>query len=262
MTNASFAFVSTNSICQGKAVSSLWPTILGKNLEISFAYTSFKWSNLANYNAGVTVVIVGVTSKRGSRKRLFVSVDKNLIETREVAAINAYLVAAQEIYIEPRGANLSGLNSMVFGNMPIDGGFLSFTRDEIETAKIPEDTRVHFIKRIYGGAEYVRGLTRYCLWVHDDNENTVREIPKFEERFRLVRKFRLSSKRPATYELADMPHRFGWIAQTGNEVVTLLPRILSERRGYIAVGHEPAGTLTTDQAYALNRPGFAGGYFA
>ena len=41
--NCEFAFVSTNSICQGEQVSLLWPTILNKNQEIGFAYTSFKW---------------------------------------------------------------------------------------------------------------------------------------------------------------------------------------------------------------------------
>ncbi len=41
-TTASFAFVSTNSICQGKAVAGLWPSILGEDLEIFFAHTSFR----------------------------------------------------------------------------------------------------------------------------------------------------------------------------------------------------------------------------
>ena len=59
-TKSSAAFVSTNSICQGQQVSILWPLIFGTGHEISFAYTSFKWTNLASHNAGVTVVIVGI----------------------------------------------------------------------------------------------------------------------------------------------------------------------------------------------------------
>lgn len=58
--NAKFAFVSTNSICQGEQVSVLWPLILNCKEEILFAYTSFKWHNNAKANAGVTVVIIGV----------------------------------------------------------------------------------------------------------------------------------------------------------------------------------------------------------
>jgi len=40
--NAKAAFVSTNSICQGEQVGILWPHILDENIEIDFAYQSFK----------------------------------------------------------------------------------------------------------------------------------------------------------------------------------------------------------------------------
>src|SRR5690606_24690756 len=55
-TDCSAAFVSTNSICQGQQVPILWPLLLANRNEISFAYTSFKWANLASHNAGVIVV--------------------------------------------------------------------------------------------------------------------------------------------------------------------------------------------------------------
>ncbi|WP_192358011.1 class I SAM-dependent DNA methyltransferase [Mesorhizobium mediterraneum] len=247
---ASFAFVSTNSICQGKAVSNLWPNMLGRQLEIQFAYTSFRWANLANYNAGVTVVVVGVGPRNGAKKHLFVTT-KHGLEAREVPTINAYLVSGPELYVNPRSENLSGLNPMVFGNMPIDGGGLSFTTDEIDATGLSTELRERFIRRIYGGAEFVRGQSRYCLWIEDDDIDEVAQVPGIKDRLEKVEKFRRSSARPATLELAQAPHRFGWVAQAGSEVVTLLPRILSERREYITVGHEPAGTLTTDQAYAL-----------
>ncbi|BAP88215.1 type II restriction enzyme, methylase subunit YeeA [Burkholderiales bacterium GJ-E10] len=250
-TTASFAFVSTNSICQGKAVSGLWPSLLERDFDIAFAYTSFKWANLASYNAGVTVVIVGVGPKNGLKKRLYVSAANDSLEARDVRYINAYLVSGPEIYVEPRNDNLSGLGLMAFGNMPIDGGFLSFTKDEIASAGLSRDFQDRFVRKIYGAAEYVRGLNRYCLWIADADAASANREPTVETRLAQVKRFRSESKRPATRGLADHPHRFGWIAQTGDEVVTILPRILSERREYITVGQEPPGTLTTDQAYAL-----------
>ena len=39
----------------------LWPLIFRDGSEIFFAHTSFKWANLASNNAGVTVVIVGMS---------------------------------------------------------------------------------------------------------------------------------------------------------------------------------------------------------
>jgi hypothetical protein len=57
------AFVATNSVCQGIQVSILWPLIFDTGHQIFFAHTSFKWANLANHNAGVTVVITGKNSR-------------------------------------------------------------------------------------------------------------------------------------------------------------------------------------------------------
>ena len=59
-TRSRFAFVSTNSICQGEMVVPLWKPILDLNVKICFAHTSFKWSNNAKHNAGVYCVIVGI----------------------------------------------------------------------------------------------------------------------------------------------------------------------------------------------------------
>ncbi len=53
----------TNSICQGQQVPILWPLIFETGHEIAFAHTSFKWANLASHNAGVTVVIVGISNR-------------------------------------------------------------------------------------------------------------------------------------------------------------------------------------------------------
>jgi hypothetical protein len=65
-TNSVAAFVVTNSICQGEQVPILWPPIFATGHEIPFAYSSFKWANLATHNAGVTVVIVGISNHAAS----------------------------------------------------------------------------------------------------------------------------------------------------------------------------------------------------
>ena len=59
------AFVSTNSICQGQQVPMFWPLVLSRDSEIFFAHSSFRWSNLAANNAGVTVVIIGMSNVAG-----------------------------------------------------------------------------------------------------------------------------------------------------------------------------------------------------
>jgi len=75
-TPSAAAFVSTNSICQGRQVETLWSLIFGTGHEIAFAHTSFKWANLASYNAGVTVVIVGISNHAGKSRHL-ISLDES-----------------------------------------------------------------------------------------------------------------------------------------------------------------------------------------
>lgn len=72
---AFYAFVSTNSICQGEQVSYLWSRIFKRGQEIIFAYESFKWKNNAKSNAGVTCVILGVANK-SPNKKLFSQAEK------------------------------------------------------------------------------------------------------------------------------------------------------------------------------------------
>ena len=67
----SFAFVTTNSICQGRQVALFWPAFLGNDLEIQFAEPSFLWSNLASKKAAVIVSIIGIGKKNGRPKKLF-----------------------------------------------------------------------------------------------------------------------------------------------------------------------------------------------
>src|SRR5690554_5078061 len=69
--NAKCAFVTTNSICQGQQVPLIWPHILSKGIEIDFAHQSFKWTNNAKGNAGVTVIIIGLRNISNAPKYLF-----------------------------------------------------------------------------------------------------------------------------------------------------------------------------------------------
>src|SRR5690606_17019117 len=83
VTTADAAFVATNSICQGIQVSSLWHVLFSCGAFISFAYPSFKWANLASYNAGVTVSIIGLTRRKGIQRRLFTLEDDGTATVRE-----------------------------------------------------------------------------------------------------------------------------------------------------------------------------------
>ena len=71
-TNICAALVSTNSISQGEQAGILMPLLNNLRTQIFFAHTSFLWKNNAKKNAGVTCVIIGLTSKEKTvLKRLY-----------------------------------------------------------------------------------------------------------------------------------------------------------------------------------------------
>jgi hypothetical protein len=122
-TNAVAAFVATNSICQGQQVPILWPLIFRTGHEIAFGHTSFKWANLASHNAGVTVVIVGISNHAG-KERLLLSLSEDGVLAKLTDNINAYLVAGPNVIVDRATKPICDLPEMVRGNMPYDGGNL------------------------------------------------------------------------------------------------------------------------------------------
>ena len=83
-TKAKYAFVTTNSITQGEQVALLWPLVLSKGQEIDFAHQSFKWSNNARSNAGVTCIIIGLQHKDVIKTKTLIN-NLSKSETKSIA---------------------------------------------------------------------------------------------------------------------------------------------------------------------------------
>lgn len=235
------AFVTTNSINQGDQVSLLWPHILTDGIEIKFAYTSFKWSNNAKYNAGVTCNIIGL-SVRPNKKTIYTAVTKHIVDN-----INAYIIAADNIYIYPRKNTLSVMPSMCFGSMPNDGGYLQLTVDECQKF-LPSSAQ--YIKKIYGGDEYINGITGYCLWIEDDEYKKAIADKEILHRIQCVSEHRSSSSRSATQKLANYPYRFGEVRYKKTHSI-IIPATSSERRTYIPSGFLDADVIVKNSAQAI-----------
>ena len=242
---ARLAFVTTNSICQGEQVALLWPFILGKGVEITFAYHSFKWSNNAKNNAGVTCVIIGLAARNQSQKVLF-DEDKQKIVTN----INPYLSEGSANIVEKRNASLSGFANMSFGSMPNDGGCLLLDEYEKEQLLLEDSRAEALIHPLLGALEFIRGEKRYCLWITDELLSLALSIKSVALRIGKCRELRASSKRASTNALADTPHQFGEIRyKNGNCII--VPGVSSEQRKYIPIGYLDAGTVITNSAFAV-----------
>lgn len=251
LTNGKFAFVSTNSICQGQQVPLLWPLIYAREQCINFAHTSFKWSNLASHNAGVTVVIVGVANSALKNKKLF-SIDKTeCVGIREVDNINPYLVAGVDIVVNPTRNPLCQQAEMVKGNQPSDGGHLCLTRQEKEDLLVSAPAAGKFVKRYLGAADYIQGKERYCLWIEDSDAREAKRIDAVSLKLEYVVKMRRNAKAPTTQIAAKWPHKFIQIQSVAEEHSIIFPRICSERREYLPVGILDSNSILSDQAFAL-----------
>jgi len=245
------AFVSTNSVCQGQQVPILWPLIFETGYEISFAHTSFKWTNLASHNAGVTVVIVGISNHSRTNRTIYSPASDGETVEKQVTNINAYLVPAPSVIVTKASRPLSAVSEMSFGNKPVDGGNLLLSLSEVKNLGLTSDIHDRFLRRIYGSAEFIRGLGRYCLWLKDQDVADALAIPLIHARVEAVRAMRMASTKRATVESAAKSHQFGEIRQTGKETIIIVPSVSSETRNYLPCGYEPAGTIISNLAFAL-----------
>lgn len=241
-TKAQYAFVSTNSICQGEQVGILWPEILNKGQEIRFAYTSFKWSNNAKYNAGVTVVIIGVANKSKDNKTIYTG------ETKlEASFINPYLSAGSSTIVCKNNQIPEGLPKATFGSMPYDGGNLLLEPSEYSEfiAEYPNDKK--YIKQIYGSEEFINGKERFCFWIDDADKDDALKNPIIASRVAKTRQMRLDSK--DGQKLAEKPYQFREHPILSECII--IPGVSSEAREYIPMGYLEAGYVVSNSAFAI-----------
>jgi hypothetical protein len=248
--SAASAFVSTNSICQGRIVPILWPVIFEMGVIINFAYTSFKWANLASYNAGVTVAIVGLSCSRVTKRYLFTENPGGSTIVREGTNITSYLTIGNPIIVDSKRKALAGLHEMCFGNMPVDDGHLLLSADQMIGLDLSPLDRDKFVRRIYGSAEFIKGRVRYCLWIKNDLLARASNIGPISSRIEEVKAWRLKSRDAGTKKLALRPHQFREMHE-GNRYTLILPGVSSESREFLTVGLLGNRSVVSNLAFAL-----------
>lgn len=249
-TETTSAFVATNSICQGQQVPFLWPLIFKMGHEIVFAHTSFNWKNLASNNAGVTVVIVGISKPGSIKKKLFFAKSELESAAKVTDNINAYLISAPDVVVEKAMKPLTEISSMDFGNKADDGGHLTLSQFELDSLELDDSDTKKFIKRFYGSKEFINGETRYCIWIEEKDRKDAETCPAISRQIELVRNARLASKDAYARSLASRPHQFKTPRQA-KQTVIVTPRVSSENRPYLPVGIMNNNAIIGDRNFAL-----------
>lgn len=240
------AFVTTNSICQGRQAPLLWSELARSGITTCFAHTTFKWANSATHNAAVMCVIIGITNETKSEKFIFTE-----NERRRVSSISAYLTEGEPIYVNTRGETLSSqLGVMQLGNKANDGGFLSFGKEEKISIISKSPHASLLIKRYYGSREFNNSLERYCLWIADKALREAVQIKSILERIENVRLVRIGSPDAGNQKLAEKPHQFREM-HCGKQQTLVIPIMTSVRREYLPCGLLDDKSIISGQAFGI-----------
>ncbi len=250
-TEIKVAFVSTNSIVQGEQTSILWGQMLKKyKIKIHFAHRTFKWSNEAKGNAAVFCVIIGFANFDTDNKSIFEYEDIKG-EAHEIKAknINPYLVDSKDLLIEKKSVPICKVPEMSFGNMPLDGGNLLLSNDELEKLLIIEPNAENFVLPLISAYEFLNGKKRWCLWLLGVNPKEIIKMPHVLKRVEAVKKFRLDSIAPSTQKYAETPTLFRDRNQPESFIV--IPRVSSENRKYIPMGFFDKNSIVSDTCMSI-----------
>ncbi|MBX9894052.1 MAG: lactate dehydrogenase [Nitrosomonas sp.] len=229
--NGRFAFVSTSSLFQGEQAEIILYILKRHKLKIAWAHSSFMWSNNAANNAGVTCCIVGCENEgANSRKYIY----ENEIK-RAVDNIGPYLVPMSDLVVTKRQTPLSAVSSMIYGSMSNDNGEFTIVETEYKKSIAKNPKNIEIIKRSMGGAEFIRGILRYALYIDEHTHLSDNQLNEFSLIFDRVQKYREASTREATKKLSKLPMYFAERRHVEARKI-FVPQVLSENREFITAG--------------------------
>lgn len=240
------AFVTTNSICQGEQIEILWPKIFELGIEIAFAYESFKWSNNAKYNAGVTVNIIGFRNVSTLDKFIYSISSKSKVDD-----ISPRLTDKKEISVSKATKAISHyLPEMRRGNMPNDHEYLRLSPSERHEILVKYPNAEKFIRLQIGADELINGIERYCYWISDEDLDKAKEIPQIRTAIDNTYNYRINSKDVTLHAQANKSHQFREFFSCGKSSL-VIPIVSSERREIIPIAFVPEHTIVPNSAQVI-----------
>ena len=241
------AFVSTNSITQGEQVASVWKPLYERfGIHIDFAYRTFVWNSEANDMASVHCVIVGFSIAENDKPRMIFDNEHQSV----VSNINAYLVEAENVFIDAIQHPLCDVPVLLNGGKPTEGGYLILTREEKDTLIAAEPLSAGFIRPYMMGKDFIDRTPRYCLWLVNANPSDVRKCPSVIKRIESVRQYRLQSPKPATQKKAETPMLFDEVRECTSDYVAI-PKVSSQNRRYIPMEYLSHTIIPGDKLFMM-----------
>ena len=239
------AFVSTNSICQGEQVASLWENLFEGGININFAHRTFRWDSEATLKAHVHCVIVGFSYDIETEKILFDNEKK-----KQVAHINAYLTEGPNVFISKRNTPLCDVSPMNYGSFALDDGNFTISIAEHDELLSRDPLIEQFLRPFIGAQEMLHAIKRWCIWLKDVPLSVYAKNIIIREKVERVQQWRMASNRKNTVLLADTPMLFAEIRQPESKYLAV-PTVCSEKRRYIPMVYLTPDVIASNQIYVV-----------
>ena len=189
------------------------------------------------------VVILGLDRRKAARaeRRLFGYPDINGDpEESSHAALSPYLFDAgglsdPHLVVREESAPLNGMDRLIIGPKPIDGGNYIFDAAERGAFLDAEPEAAPWLRPFIGAREYLQGGERGILAPHDAPPEVLARLPRVRERIAAVRTFREGSKSTQTQKLAAAPTLYH-VNVVPTAPFLVIPESGSERREYAPIG--------------------------
>ncbi|WEV74495.1 class I SAM-dependent DNA methyltransferase [Bifidobacterium sp. ESL0798] len=261
-TSASFAFVSTNSITQGKQPAIIFPQLISNGWRIKFAHRTFAWNAQSSDTAHVHVVIIGMDQSSDTLSTpvlyQYGSVNSEPVRT-PVKHINPYLIETPDCLVISRSNNKGPLSPelqpVYAGSMPNDGkGNLILNNQDEHDEAMSDSIAKKYVRKFLMGDEFINGRDRWCLWMQNAAVGELEQSSFLKRRIEAVRTARLSSSRLSTREnLSQTPQLFGENHQPSVPYVGI-PKVFSGNRRWATCARLESKVIAGDMVYTCIDP--------
>ena len=246
------ALVSTNSICQGQQVTPLWRPLFDQGIRFNFAHRSFVWGNEAEDQAHVHVVIIGFSYDDVTPKYLFAYPKGEKEIRRQVSHINGYLAEAPDVFVDKQTKPLSDVPAMAQGFKPADGQNLLLTSEQKDELLAKEPQAEKWVRPFSMGAEFIKGVDRYCLWLPEITGAELQKVPEIRKHVDACREWRLQQTPTGdAFKLADRPHLLRPCGKFKDGTYIGFPVVSSERRKYVPIAFVDSGMIPGNKLYFI-----------
>lgn len=260
-----FAFVSTNSICQGQPVPAFFGPLWRDGWQISFAHRTFVWNSQADDEAHVHVVILGF--EHSPRRRLLFTYERGRGEgaVSTPLNINGYLLDAPNVLVRKRMHPLGDIAEMVRGSQPTDNGFLQITTTDEYKQVMSDPIAAQYVRPCIGATELINAKERWCLWLEDATPLEIARSPFLKKRVTACHEWRIAQGEAAiargkdpensdAYKLRDIPHLFRPNSNRPQGAYLCVPRHFSGGRKYFTTAWCSNGEIATDACFMAEDP--------